>query len=184
MILSLAIATLLLAAAPESKAEAGKQTPPAQNRQLNVKGRTMIIDRIENAGLYSGLGERIALALASLKTPREPGRYELDGTNVFALVQQYQTKPMAEGKWEAHRKYTDVQFVVEGVERIGWAPVSKLTVTEPYDETKDIAFYKGNGDFVTVPAGYFVILYPEDAHMPGIAVDKPSPVKKVVVKVR
>jgi YhcH/YjgK/YiaL family protein len=99
-------------------------------------------------------------------------------------VQQYQTKPLAEGKWESHRKYIDVQYVEEGVERIGWTPVAGLTVTEPYDEAKDIAFYQGDGDFVTVPAGSFVILFPDDAHMPGIAVDKPSPVKKVVVKVR
>lgn len=144
----------------------------------------MIVDRIESAGLYASLGERIALALTSVQTPHEPGRYELDGDKVFALVQRYQTKPLAEGKWESHRKHIDVQFVVSGVERIGWTPISRLTLTEPYDETKDIAFYKGNGDFVTVPEGSFVILFPEDAHMPGIAVDEPSPVTKVVVKVR
>jgi YhcH/YjgK/YiaL family protein len=144
----------------------------------------MIIDRIENAGLYRNLGEGIALALASLQTPREPGRYELDGDKVFALVQQYQTKPLAEGKWEVHRKHIDVQYVAAGVEKIGWAPLSWLKVTEPYNETKDVAFYSGDGDFVTVPAGSFVILFPEDAHMPCIAVDKPSPVTKVVVKVR
>jgi len=144
----------------------------------------MIVDRIENAALYRGLGERIALALASLQTPREAGRYELDGDKVFALVQQYQSKPLSEGKWEAHRKYIDVQFVVSGAERIGWTPVDGLTLTESYNEIKDIAFYKGDGDFVTVPAGTFVILFPEDAHMPGIAVDAPAPVTKVVVKVR
>ncbi len=144
----------------------------------------MIVDRIESAGLYSSLGERIALALKSVQTPHEPGRYELDGEKVFALVQRYQTKPLAEGKWESHCKHIDVQFVVSGVERIGWAPISRLTLTELYDETKDVAFYKGNGDFVTVPEGSFVILFPEDAHMPGIAVDEPSPVTKVVVKVR
>jgi len=144
----------------------------------------MIIDRIENAALYGGLGERIALALASVRTKREPGRYELDGDKVFALVQQYQTKPMAEGKWEAHRKHIDVQYVAAGIERIGWANISRLKVTEPYDDSKDVAFYKGDGDFVTVPAGWFVILFPEDAHMPCTALDAPAPVTKVVVKVR
>ena len=119
-----------------------------------------------------------------MQIPREPGRHELDGDKVFALVQQYQTKPLAEGKWEAHRKYIDVQYVAAGVEKIGWAPVSRLKVTELYDETKDVAFYTGKGDFVTVPAGWFVILFPEDAHMPSIAVDAPSPVTKVVVKVK
>ncbi len=144
----------------------------------------MIVDRIENAVLYRCLGKRIALALEFAQTPREPGRYELDGDKVFALVQSYQSKPRAEGKWEAHCKYIDVQYIASGAERIGWTHVSRLTLTEPYDETKDIAFYKGTGDFVTVPAGSFAILFPEDAHMPGIAVDTPSPVTKVVVKVR
>lgn len=144
----------------------------------------MIIDRIENAALYGGLGERIALALASVRTKREPGRYELDGDKVVVLVQQYQTKPMSEGKWEAHRKHIDVQYVAAGVEKIGWANINRLKVTEPYDDAKDVAFYKGDGDFVTVPAGSFVILFPEDAHMPCTALDKPSPVTKVVVKVR
>ena len=144
----------------------------------------MIVDRIENAAIYSGLGERIAMGLASVLTPREPGRYELDGDNVFVIAQRYQSKPLAEGKWESHRNYIDIQFVAEGVERIGWAPISRLILSEPYHETKDIAFYQGEGDFVTVPAGSFVILFPEDAHMPGIAVGTPAPVTKIVIKVR
>jgi len=144
----------------------------------------MIIDRIENAGLYRGLGHQLEMALKAARIPREPGRYDLNGDTLFALVQQYQTKPLADGKWEAHRKYIDVQYVEKGIERIGWAPVGTLDVTEPYDEGRDIAFYNGSGDFVTVRAGTFVILFPNDAHMPGITVDTPSPVKKVVVKVR
>lgn len=144
----------------------------------------MIVDRIESAVLYRGLGERIALALTAVQTPREPGRYELDSDKVFVLVQHYQTKPLAEGKWETHRKYIDVQFVAAGVERIGWTPVNRLALTQPYDEAKDIAFYQGTGDFVTVSAGMFMILFPEDAHMPGIALDASVPVTKAVVKVR
>lgn len=145
---------------------------------------TMIIDRIENAALYGGLGERIALALASVRTRREPGRYELDGEKVVALVQQYHTRPRSEGKWEAHRKHIDVQYVAAGIEQIGWANIHRLQLTEPYDASKDVAFYQGEGDFLTVPAGWFVILFPEDAHMPCTALDKPAPVTKVVVKVR
>jgi YhcH/YjgK/YiaL family protein len=182
MILTLAT-IMLLAAAPEPKA-AIKPTPPVATAESKVKGKIMIIDRIENAAQYRKLGKGIALALDSLKTKREPGRHELDGDKVFALVQRYQTKPQVEGKWESHRKFIDVQYVEEGVERIGWAPINKLTVTEPYDESKDIVFHKGDGEFVTVPAGFFVIFFPEDGHMPGLAVDQPSPVKKVVVKIR
>jgi len=144
----------------------------------------MIIDRIENAALYGGLGERIALALASVQAKREPARYDMDGEKVYTLVQQYETKPESLGKWEAHRKHIDVQYVAAGIERIGWANINRLKLSEPYDDSKDVAFYQGDGDFMTVPAGWFVILFPEDAHMPGIAVDARAPVTKVVVKVR
>ena len=147
----------------------------------------MILDCLPQWRRYATTLSGLAKAFEYLQTldagcPN--GRYELDGDKVFALVQSYQSKPRAEGKWEAHCKYIDVQYIASGAERIGWTHVSRLTLTEPYDETKDIAFYKGTGDFVTVPAGSFAILFPEDAHMPGIAVDTPSPVTKVVVKVR
>jgi YhcH/YjgK/YiaL family protein len=147
----------------------------------------MVIDQLKNAHHYYKLGEGIAAALRYLQntdpTKVEPGRYVLDGDQLYAMVQQYDTKPKAQGFWEAHRKYIDVQYVAQGAEHMGFAHLSQLR-PQPYDEEKDFLKLEGEGEFVLMRAGTFVILGPEDAHMPGMAVDQPRPVRKVVVKVR
>jgi YhcH/YjgK/YiaL family protein len=147
----------------------------------------MIIDTIANARQYAGLGERIARALSLLAGEdfrgRDPGRHDVDGTVLYYMVQSYTTKPREEGRWESHRKYIDVQFVAEGVERIGWAPAASLEVAQPYDASKDAALHAGEGDFLTVKTGTFAIFWPEEAHMPGIAAGAPAQVRKVVVKI-
>jgi YhcH/YjgK/YiaL family protein len=112
------------------------------------------------------------------------GKYPIDGDDVFALVQTYESRPRQEGKWEAHRKFIDVQFVAQGKEQLGWANLNRLKVSEPYSDENDVLFLEGEGDFVTAEAGTFVIFAPQDAHMPGIAAGNPQKVKKVVVKVR
>ncbi len=113
----------------------------------------MILDRLENAALYRSLGAEIALALDYLggtdfsQTPE--GRYELDGDRVFALVQRYRPKPPAEARWEAHRQYVDVQYVAEGLERMGYAPLADgLPVQRVYDSQKDVVFFEVQGDFL------------------------------------
>jgi len=147
----------------------------------------MIIDTIGNASLYRGMSDRLALALDYLKktafSGMRPGRYELDGDRVYALVQHRDTRPRKGSLWEAHRRYIDIQYVFEGLELMGYANIRTLKVVEEYEESKEALMLRGKGDFVTVPAGTFVIFFPEDAHMPSIALKEPQPVKKVVVKV-
>ena len=74
----------------------------------------MIIDKIENANLYKNLGDRIQKSFDYIKQTNlkklQPGRYDIDGDNIFALISEYQTKVESEGKLEAHKKYIDVQF--------------------------------------------------------------------------
>jgi len=111
-----------------------------------------------------------------------PERYDIDGDRVYAMVQEYDAKPKAEGFWEAHRKYLDVQYVAAGVEHMGYAAVATLQAG-PYEEDKDFIKLEGDGEFFLLREGYFCILAPQDAHMPGMAVGQSAPVKKVVVKV-
>jgi YhcH/YjgK/YiaL family protein len=147
----------------------------------------MIIDRITNVDLYSSLSPRIKRAfdyiqqtdLAALAV----GKYEIDGENLFVIVQEYTTKPKDRSKWEAHRRYIDVQYIIRGTEQIGYTHVGSLSPTGAHDVAKDIRFFSGDGDFLTLPEGTFMLLLPKDAHMPGIAVDAPSPVKKAVFKI-
>jgi len=148
----------------------------------------MVIDSIRNAPLYYGLGDRIVSALKFLQesdfSAMEPGKYEIDGSNVYALVQKYESKPREAGKWEAHRKYIDVQYVSEGTEQMGYACIDAMKVTKEYDGEGDYLLLEGEGSMLVCRAGTFAIFSPEDAHMPGIALDKPQEIKKVVVKVR
>jgi len=148
----------------------------------------MIVDTLDNAARYFGLGERIALALQYLQdndcTKLAVEEIPIRGDQVYVLVQDNTTKPREQGVWESHRKYVDVQFVAAGVEEMGYANIKTLTEKTSYDEKDDYGLFEGAGSFVTVPAGSFTIFFPEDGHIPGCAVDdKPAAVRKIVVKV-
>lgn len=148
----------------------------------------MIIDKLSNSDLYSCFGKRINDALAYLiKTDfskLKPGKYEIDGDNIFALVSEYRTKDETEGKLEAHKKYIDVQFVAKGRELIGYAPLENQKIISEYNEQNDIIFYEGDKSFIKFDEGMFAIFFPNDVHMPGIIYKEKAYVKKVVVKVK
>ena len=147
----------------------------------------MIIDRITNAYLYSSLSPAFKRAFEYLQQTDlgalANGKYEIDGENMYISVQEYDTKPKEQGKWEAHRRYIDIQYIIRGTEQIGCAHLAGLALTQAYDANRDVAFFSGEGDFSTMQEGMFMVLFPEDAHMPCIAVGAPSPVKKAVVKI-
>lgn len=152
----------------------------------------MIFDKIENADTYSGISQRLTKALETLKDQsilqKEDGKYEIDGDNIFCIVQRYRTKPPEKGKLEAHKKYIDVQYIVKGREIINhcFAPGS-LEIEQPYDEKGDKMFFKPPEKMIPVSLseGTFGIYFPpHDAHMACIQDDGPSDVHKIVVKVK
>jgi YhcH/YjgK/YiaL family protein len=146
----------------------------------------MIVDTLANSHLYRGLSPRIDSAFTYLRetdlSTLEPGDYEIDGENIYSRALIYTTRLPEQGVWEAHRLYIDLQVMVRGEERICYAPLSRLT-PGAYDEARDFLRLSGEGDPVTLPTGSFMLLWPTDGHMPCLAVDAPSPVKKVVVKI-
>ena len=146
----------------------------------------MIIDRIGNAHLYYTVNAKFKRAfdyIHQIDADTIPaGKYEIDGENMYALVQQYNTKLKEQGLWEAHRRYIDLQYIVQGAEGIGYANLSHLT-QGAYDPGKDFLPLHGDGDLFTLHSGSFVLLLPEDAHMPGMAIGSPAPVKKIVIKI-
>ena len=147
----------------------------------------MIIDCIDNASFYYGVHKRLTRAFQFLKeedlAEMEPGKYEIDGLNVYALVQSGETKPEEKGAWEAHRKYIDIQYLVSGTEKMGCANLEAMTVCREYAEAEDCLILTGKGNFFLVEPKNFVVFMPQDAHMPGLAATRPQMVKKVVVKV-
>ena len=147
----------------------------------------MIIDRLENGARYACLGERMARALRFLFNivflEVAAGLYDLDGEVMYYLVQVSAAKAVAAGKAEAHRNYIDVQYVVEGEEYIGYADLSQTRVGE-YLAEKDFVQVEGEMALVRVAAGSFMVLFPNDAHMPGLTTGAAETVRKVVVKVK
>lgn len=150
----------------------------------------MILDSISNIKQYEALSPRLAEALKTAAAyPTKPyvaGRTEIDGDKLFLLAFSYDTKPLCEKSlMEAHRKYVDIMYMVEGEELIYVKPTNSLKVlTMPYDSTKDALLAKVDDDFTTVrlQAGQFVVLYPQDAHCPGCSVTLPQTVKKIICK--
>jgi len=147
----------------------------------------MIIDVLENDNLYHKVNNRFSKAFNFLRNMDllrlNPGKYEIEGTSIYAIVDNYFTRSKEEGLWEAHRRYIDIQFVVKNKEQIGYANLGQMQNCTEYDEEKDIIFFKGTGSYFIIPSGTFVILTPQDVHMPGIAIEKPEDVKKIVLKI-
>jgi YhcH/YjgK/YiaL family protein len=145
----------------------------------------MILDTVQNFSKYLTLDAKVSIGLYAISNDslkgKEPGRYEL-GEGVYALVQQYKTKPEGEGNWETHRKYIDIQYVETGNEEIGYTPVELLQPKTEYNIQNDFQIHFGKGNFIDMRQGMFAIFYPWDAHMPGIG-ENPQPVGKIVIKV-
>ena len=149
----------------------------------------MIVDALANAALYRGVHPRLAAAfdyLAAFDPSTPDGRYPIDDDRAYALVQMYATRPAAEKKWESHRRYLDVQYIVAGRERITVAPSDALAGATEYNDAKDVTNYAGpSGEAGTllVEGGQFAIFFPQDGHQPGVAAGESGEVRKVVVKV-
>ncbi len=146
----------------------------------------MILDKIENYKLYANISNRINIAFDYLLNTDlekiESGKHLIDGENIFALVQEYDTKEKEEGKLEGHYKYIDIQYVIKGVELMGVATLAnQMLITK--DIEKDYAFYDGDCSYIKVNEGMFAIFFSDDLHKPCIKFNEIAKVKKVVVKV-
>jgi YhcH/YjgK/YiaL family protein len=111
-------------------------------------------------------------------------RVELSG-GAFALEQAYLTKPRAQGFFESHRAYIDVQVIVSGEEFMEVADVAKLTVGEDFTPAKDLIKYTlfAGASVLRVGAGEVAVFFPVDGHMPSLAVSEPALLHKTVIKV-
>ncbi len=148
----------------------------------------MITDTIEHAHSYS-LGPAWDKAFEFLQTinaDSPDGDYPIDGKSIFAIVMSYETKEPDQGKFEAHKKYADIQTVLVGAEGIAVVQTEGLTASTDYEEERDVTFYNTPETIPTlvdVYPGSFAYLLPQDCHMPQLAVGSPQMIKKVVVKI-
>jgi YhcH/YjgK/YiaL family protein len=132
----------------------------------------MILDHLARAARYAKLHPGFCQGFAFLRRPDlldlDTGKYELDGEAVFALVNRDPGRGRAGARLEAHRKYIDIQFLVDGSEEIGWRPTPEChAVVDPYSVSRDVAFFADEPwAWINLPVGSFMIFYPEDAHAP------------------
>lgn len=145
----------------------------------------MIYDYVKNLDVYAALLPRLANYKNFLADSKEwaVGRYELpDGD--FVLIQEGTTKPVSEGKFEAHEKFLDLQVVVAGQEQIKWQNVALLSETAAYDPATDKVNFSGEGDVLSITEGMFYIMFPQDGHMACVHLDAPSSYRKLVIKIK
>ena len=149
----------------------------------------MVVDKIEHASLYYGLGKRFQTALEWLAsadvgalTPVQ--RVDIDGDNVFATLFEVDTLPPEACKLECHQNYADIQYLLYGMEGAGYAlPDAELRALSEYDSKGDIQFYTAEWDTLTIRPGTFYIVW-QDPHTPRVALGQPGPVQRLVAKVK
>ncbi len=152
----------------------------------------MIVSNINSPELklYAEMNERFAAAFDTVKKifaeGIDNGKHIIDGDKLYVNVMTYVPKSAELSCFEAHKKYVDIQVILEGEEIIGFESTEELEITKEYAAEGDCMLYALNEryDSVRVKAGEFAIIFPEEPHAPGIAAsDAPSNVRKAVVKV-
>jgi len=146
----------------------------------------MILDKIENIDLYSGISENIKNAIEYLKqtdfSKKEIGKHEVDD-NMFYIVNEYETQDF-NGILEAHKTYIDLQYILEGSEIIQFESLEKQKIKKAYNSKDDYAFYFSNNPTqLILEEGNFAIFFPNDLHVPGIKNRETKNIRKVVFKI-
>lgn len=148
----------------------------------------MIYDTLDHISQYEGIQDRIMTGLRFLAetdfSTWADGTFELDSDRIKVLLLSYTTRT-ENNTPEAHKSYLDIQYLIEGEEIFGVAPVEEMTELVEAHPDRDVWFYRGPVEQVLVSGKRFIALWPGDAHAPEIAPKGlPSPCRKCVVKVK
>ncbi len=146
----------------------------------------MITDNLKNIDKYPSISKSVKDFLLTLDTKTPAGHYEID-ENSYANIDIYETKSVEICKFEAHKKYIDIQMLLEGEEELDYISTSGLEISEQYDEKRDVMFFKNPekaSDTLHLEPFKFAVIYPHEAHRPQMSTGKNiQKVKKVVVKI-
>lgn len=143
----------------------------------------MIVDKLDNIMFYNSLVKNLSAGIEVVKALKilDIGRYEFDGG--YFMIQKGSTKPIEEGTFEAHRKYVDVQIIVEGSEEVAWADICDLTTVSEYSIEKDSERFKGDFSHnIKISSGMFYMAFPHDGHKPVCHTDAKQSFTKIVMK--
>lgn len=146
----------------------------------------MILAKLTEADRYAALHPLFARAFEFLRNTDlmalAPGKHDVQGEQLFAIVEACAGRTRAEAKLECHRRYIDIQLVLEGVDEMGWKPLAEcLDPATDYDAARDIRFFNDTPTSgIATPPGAFCLFFPEDAHAPLVS---DGTIRKVVVKI-
>ena len=148
----------------------------------------MILDKISNSHIYSPVHTGFEKVFDFIKNNDlaaiDLGKHLIDGENVFVVVMEYTTQEVAECKSETHKKYIDIQYMIEGSEHIGITTLDQQQPTTPYNEEGDYMFYTlENLPLIQLHKGHFAIFFPDDIHQTMMQIDQPAPLRKAVFKI-
>ena len=131
----------------------------------------MILDTHDNLAQYTPLfrGLDPTPLFAWLRNCRDVGcgtKVEFAGNKLFAKALRLDTRARDACKWESHREYVDLQYILGGGEVIEWAPAEKLSADAAYDVAADLQFYApaAADALLAMRDGLFVFLFPGDGH--------------------
>ena len=146
----------------------------------------MIFDTITNADRYAPLHPLFPRAFEFIRDTDlpalAPGRYPIVGDDLFVIVESVAGRSRDKAKLECHRKYIDIQLVLEGVDEMGWKALADCReAVADYSEEKDIQLVRdAPASWIATPPGAFCIFFPEDAHAPLVATGN---IRKLIFKI-
>jgi YhcH/YjgK/YiaL family protein len=146
----------------------------------------MILDALARSDRYSSLHPLFARAFEFLRSTDllalAPGMHTIQGEQLFAIVEACEGRTRAEAQLECHRRYIDIQLVLEGVDEMGWKPLAECAdPATDYDDARDIRFFNdAPTSWIATPPGSFCLFFPDDAHAPLVSAGM---IHKVVVKI-
>jgi YhcH/YjgK/YiaL family protein len=146
----------------------------------------MILERIDQAARYRTFHPLFAQAFdwlaATDLAALPPGRHDIDGDRLFVIVEACDGRTRADARLECHRRYIDIQLVLEGIDEMGWRALADCVQPRTdYDAARDIRFFDdAPASWIATPAGAFCLFFPDDAHAPLVS---DGFIRKVVVKI-
>ena len=146
----------------------------------------MILDRLDQAARYRTFHPLFPQAFDWLATTDlaalPPGRHDIDGDRLFVIVEACDGRTRADARLECHRRYIDIQLVLEGIDEMGWRALADCVQPRTdYDAARDIRFFDdAPASWIATPAGAFCLFFPDDAHAPLVS---DGFIRKVVVKI-
>ena len=146
----------------------------------------MIFSTLSQSDRYAALHSLFPRAIEYIRNTDlmslAPGHHPILGEDLFAIVEHMPGRTREAAQLEVHRRYIDIQLVLEGIDEMGWRPL--IECSEPADEysaERDIRFFRdAPAAWIATPPGAFCIFFPEDAHAPLVS---SGSIRKVVLKI-